>query len=139
MRHDTAFLERIAVTFTGAMPNFGIGNFSFHAPGYANPPGEIRTARSQATGTTVEDGTHIYTVKFLAKQPGNLANKFWLWANHPVLKPRAYSTPPLTSVGLDIAYTETGETSATVQPTASELVTIYPNPATATTHFCVTL
>ena len=143
MRHDTAFLERAALTFTGAMPNFGTGNFSFHGNGYANLPGEIRTLRSQATGTTVEDGAHIYTVKFIAKQSGNLSDKFWLWANHPVLKPDAIvctdAPPYMENVGLDIAYTETGETSATVQPTASELFTIYPNPATDTSTLCLEL
>jgi len=139
MRHDTAFLERIAVTFTGAMPNFGINNFSFHAPGYANLPGEIRTLRSQSTGTTVEDGLHIYTVRFRAKQAGNLASKFWLWANHPVLKPRAYSTPPLTSVGLSIAYVESLETTATTQTATTDLFTVFPNPATDTSTLCVEL
>lgn len=139
MRHDTAFLERIAVTFTGAMPNFGINNFSFHGPGYANLSGEIRTLRSQATGTTVEDGSHIYTIRFRTKQAGNFASKFWLWANHPVLKPRAYKTPPLTSVGLSISYVESLETTATTQPATTDLFSVFPNPATDTSTLCVEL
>lgn len=117
--------------FTGAMPNFGINNFSWHGrPGYNLLPGEIRTLRSQSSGTTVEDGLHIYTVRFRAKQAGSLSNKFWLWANHPILKPRAYKTPPLTSVGLSIAYTETSEgvASSTENKAVAFSVASYPNP-----------
>ncbi len=126
--------------FTGAMPNFGINNFSWHGrPGYNLLPGEIRTLHSQSSGTTVEDGLHIYTVRFRAKQAGSLSNKFWLWANHPILKPRAYKTPPLTSVGLSIAYVESLETTATTQPATTDLFNVFPNPATDTSTLCVEL
>lgn len=128
MRYDTAFLERIGVEFTGTMPNFGIANFSFHAPGYNLLHGEIRTFKTNITGITVEDGSHTHTIKFVAKQAGNLASLFWFWPDKQYFNAIAYSNPPLTPVALEVAYTETGETTSAAEKENGFAVAVYPNP-----------
>jgi len=128
MRYDTGAMERIATTFTGNFPGYGIGNFSFHGNGYANLPGEIRTLFSKPTGTNIEDGLHIYTHKFVAKTDGTLSDKFWLWADHPVLRAEAYYSDPFEYTPLDVAYTSEQETTAYAEPQSGVSISVSPNP-----------
>jgi len=140
MRHDTGALRRIATTFTGNFPGYGIANFSFHGNGYANLPGEIRTLFSKPTGTTLEDGLHIYTHTFVAETNGTLSNKFWLWANHPVLRAEAYQSEPFISVGLSVAYVAEETASQQSEPQSGVSISVSPNPVcSALNGVCLTI
>lgn len=126
LNFDTAYLGSPYVVTTNAVPGFGVGSFSFPSPGYANAPGDIRCFYSRPTGTTLADGTWLFTLYFVGKQPGNLSERLTLRATSPV--PRAY-TVPLTDVGLGWVYTAPGIAAVT---TVADAVTLeaWPNPGT---------
>jgi len=124
LNFDTAFLGSPYVVTTNAVPGFGAGSFSFPGPGYANAPNDIRCFYSRPTGTTLADGTWLFTLYFVGKQSGNLSERLILRSTSPV--PRAY-TVPLVDVGLGWVYTAPGIAAATDVGDAVTL-TAWPNP-----------
>lgn len=108
--------------------NLGWGGFSWHGkPGYALLPGEFRCLFSRPTGQTLEDGTFLFSIAFVANTEGSLANSFQVWQDHPVLKPTAHNGASEV-VGLEIAYFDE-TTSNTATPTHNALsVAVSPNP-----------
>ncbi len=117
--------------FTSNLPGLDSDAFSWYGlPGYNLQPGEIRSVWTNPYGTTIEDGTHIFSVVFVAKSDGSLSQYFPVWYNHPVLKPIAYTATPLQYLPFHIAYVSPAEqeTTATIAPDEAGL-NVYPNPS----------
>lgn len=127
LNFDTAFLGSPYVVTTNAVPGFGAGSFSFPGIGYANAPNDIRCFYSRPTGTTLADGTWLFTLYFVGKQSGNLSERLVLRSTSPV--PRAY-TPPLVDVGLGWVYTAPGITLAATDVADAVTLAAWPNPGT---------
>lgn len=129
LKFDTAELAFVAVQPLGILQALGLDDFSWHGkPGYPSiVPGEIRHAWSYPYGATLSDGAIPFKIRFTAKQSGTLSEALQLWAEHPIVKPRAYKFP-LVPIPLMLAFVSAGELSATVDLEAS--VQIYPNPTT---------
>jgi len=129
MKHDTGALRFSHLEFNGEIPSLGVGDFSWHGlPGYNLQPGELRCVWSNPYGSTVADNTHIFSVVFVAKTSGSLSSGFWVWENHPILKPNAYKAIPLQSVGLDIAYIDESGGLTSTNDVAQSPITVFPNP-----------
>lgn len=109
MKFDTAALAYSSASFTGAMPNFGIGNFGMHYMGYSVEPGEVRTVwyHYAPGGLSVPNGTQIFSLFFVAKKAGTLSDAFPFWPDNQMLPPEAsdgeFNFLPLTVNYLPIA------------------------------------
>lgn len=135
-KFDTFKLRLITVntspiTFTGALSSYGSGSWSWYGkPGYNLTPGEMRTVWSNPYGKTVVEGTHVYTIKFVAKASGSLqGGGFSCWVNHPIIKPTAYKFP-LVSIPTSYTYLPPAQLEEGLEDRDVKISTIkvYPNP-----------
>jgi hypothetical protein len=135
MQHDTGALAYAnpanPFQFTGTFPGLNSGAFSWYGlPGYGLQPGEMRAGLSTPYGITIGDGSHIFSVVFVAKSAGKLSQFFPVWVNHPVLKPAAYTATPLQYLPFNIAYVSPSEQETTgTDEFEAQQFSVYPNPA----------
>lgn len=88
-------------------------------------PGEIRTVYTDPNGATTYDGAHTFSLHFEVKKSDTLSNALTL---APDVLPSGAWTFPLTTVGLNVFYTELPNQITGTDTPKSDFVRIFPNP-----------
>lgn len=129
MRFDTGALVFLGVAFPDDNPlDLSVPNeFGF----YQVNKGILRHLWSDIWSRTLDDGTHVFTYSFRAKQSGSLSADLWLatCCLNPPMNPMAYRYP-LQYMPLTVVYVNQGAIVSTEENTDEMQVKVYPNPAT---------